>query len=692
MCINQSTTSRIMSDYEYGITQAVAEKENAIFSGRSIFTTDDVSGRMNKTWVLGSFMIGTLNSDTLEKVDVLNRTFTSAQLTFVDSSPGGSYEINPRPQFTRYADPRVKGQVPGRADTSVMHGENGISSGVSLGAGRYWYESQQEPGQFIHMRFGVPEFNSLTQFFTSFYNEDAARVARTGRSSSVFYSAGNFAGTVVQVLNWPLLAAHVLFAGLRFLLKKPSSKFYYLRPTMPTYWYGVTTMVNQIGTNKGMFPWLMSEGENEEPNQILKVDPAAAEAISEGMPEIFSPSGGIDVYKLGTKAQRTKRAMDEAFYQNLKNATSEQELVNGMAKQTAEAVQPKFGIFDKASHGVQNLMEAWTNTEVGKLLADKEATNVELSLREGQDGKPPELPTFMEYLKAEYDDGGAFVTFRVDYTGQVQESFSNSVVDSDLASKFNSESAKNKSAYFTFAGGNVSEVVGSLIGAAADFAKGVLNSFGASGLVSLAGSAFVDIPKHWENSTTNMPRTTYTTTLISPYGNVLSQMINIYIPLCCLLTAALPKSTGKQSYSWPYLVEYYDKGRAQSRLAMIDSLSVTRGTSNLGFNKAGQAMAVEVSWSMVELSNVLSMPVKAGFSLNPTEGVFDDDNLYSDYMNILASLSLNQQIYSSNRLKLRVAERMRRYQYMISKQSIAGMLHSWPIVGDLDVLFRGVER
>ena len=86
MCINQSTTSRIMSDYEYGITQAVAEKENAIFSGQSIFTTDDVSGRMNKDWVLGSFMIGTLNSDTLEKVDVLNRTFTSAQLTFVDSS------------------------------------------------------------------------------------------------------------------------------------------------------------------------------------------------------------------------------------------------------------------------------------------------------------------------------------------------------------------------------------------------------------------------------------------------------------------------------------------------------------------------------------------------------------------------------------------------------------------------------
>lgn len=681
-----------MPEFDYKITEAVAEKENAIFNRQSIFSVDDIStNRISKDWVLGSFMMGTLNSDTLEKVDVQNRTFRSAQLTFVDSSPGGSYELNPRPQFTRYADPRIKGQVPGRKDTTVMHGSDGdTGGGLSLGAGRYWYESQQEPGQFIHMRFGVPEFNSLTQFFTSFYNEDSARLARTGRSTSAFYELGNFVGLVVQVLNWPLLAAHVLGAGLRFLFKKPASKFYYLKPTMPTYWYNVSNMVNQIATNKGMYPWAMNDAQNGEPNQILKVDAEAMGGLAQSMPDIFSSNGGIDVYKLATRAQRTKRAMDKAFYQALTNADSEEDLVNGMAKQTAEQVQPKFGTLDK-------LIDAWSQTEVAKVLSGP-ADNVEMTLREDKGEQTAEPPSsFSEYLAAEFDDGGAFLTLRVDYTGQVQESFSNSVVDSDLSSKFNSESAKNKAAFFTFAGGNISDgAVGSIVkgvmGAAADTVKGVLNSFGASGLVSLAGSAFVDIPKHWENSTASMPRSTYSMTLISPYGNVLSQMINIYIPLAAILTAALPKSTGKQSYSWPYLVEYYDKGRAQSRLSMIDSISVTRGTSNLGFNKAGQAMAIEVTWSMVELSNIVSMPMVSGFSLNPTKGVFDDDNLYSDYMNILASLSLNQQIYSSNRLKLRVANRMKQYQYMITKQSIAGMLHSWPIVGDLDVLFRGVER
>lgn len=678
-----------MADYDYEITKAVIEKSNAILNAQSIFANDTVSRQLDVNWVLGSFMMGKLDESTLDTIDIQNRTFSGALLTFMDSSPGGSYEINPRPQFTRYADIRVKGFAPNRADTTVMHGSDGASGGteaISLGAGRYWYESQVETAQVIHMRFGVPEFNSMTQFFTSFYNEDAARVARTGRVNSAFFEIGNIAGTVLQVIYWPLLAAHAVGAGLRFLFKKPSSKFYYLRPEMTSYWNSVTTMVNQIGVNRGLIPWeTPTEGTSGPPGKVPTVNGEAVAALYAAMPDIFSESGGIDVLHLASRAQRYRRALDKKLWENLQNAGSEEELVSGMNKQTALDVKPRKSLGDK--------IKDWVGTQVGKVTKDS-SSDAEKSLRENtKDGvKSVNVDDWASFLGAEFDDGTAFCSFRVDYTGPVSENFSNSVVESDLASKFNSTSAQNKSAYFTFAGGNVTDAIGSVVSAAKDVVSGVLNSFSASGLMSLAGSAFVDIPKHWENSTTQMPRASYSTTLISPYGNTMSQMINLYIPLCCLLAAALPKSAGKQAYTWPYLVEYYDPGRAQSRLSMIDSISVERGVSNLGFNKSQQPLAIKVSWTMVELSNIVSMPISGGFSLNPTAGIFDDDNLYTDYMNILASLSLNQQIYSSNKLKLRLAQKMRGYQYMISKGRVAGMLHNWPIVGDLDVFFKGVDR
>jgi hypothetical protein len=238
------------------ITKAVEERRNAIFAKQSQLAVDNVSQIQDSSWVMGSFMMGKLNSDTLDKVDIQNRGWSSANLTFFDSSLGGSFAINTRPQFTTYADIPVKGKVPGRKDPDVMHGSNNETNNdgsLSLGTGRYFHEAIAEPSQVIHMRMGTPEFNSLAQFLTSFYNEDAARVARSGRVTSAFYSIGNFAGTVINVIYWPFLAAQAIGAALRFLFKKPASSFYYSRPSMPTYWLACNTMLNQIITYKGLF-------------------------------------------------------------------------------------------------------------------------------------------------------------------------------------------------------------------------------------------------------------------------------------------------------------------------------------------------------------------------------------------------------------------------------------------------------
>ncbi|MGZ7244453.1 hypothetical protein ACXWOQ_10190, partial [Streptococcus pyogenes] len=60
------------------------------------------------------------------------------------------------------------------------------------------------------------------------------------------------------------------------------------------------------------------------------------------------------------------------------------------------------------------------------------------------------LSGFKEYLDAEYQDGSAFATFRVDHTGPVQESFSNSTRPNDLGQKINSMSAQGRAINFSF--------------------------------------------------------------------------------------------------------------------------------------------------------------------------------------------------------------------------------------------------
>src|SRR5690606_23738872 len=98
---------------------------------------------------------------------------------------------------------------------------------------------------------------------------------------------------------------------------------------------------------------------------------------------------------------------------------------------------------------------------------------------------------------------------------------------------------------------------------------------------------------------------------------------------------ALPLSTGQHSYTSPFLCQLFDRGRAQTRLGMIDSISITRGMHNLAFNRIGEPMSVEVSFSVVELSNILHMPIAKSF--NPItdlslSSIFDNESLYHDYI------------------------------------------------------------
>ena len=683
----------------------------------------DGSRLKDSSWVHKAFLV--TGSD-LDSRDSANRAFSSASLKFTDTTFGGNFAINPPPQFTRFCDPKIRGRF---ASAGVQQANQGL--------GHYYNDAIEENGQIIHLRFGVPQFNSLTTFFTGFYNSGAGQLARTGRArNSVFYWLGRAAGFVVQIMNWKLLAVHMLGYALRFFMGKPSSKFYYLKPTMALYWNAVTTIFNQIAVYRGIVPRIGTENElDKKMGQNYEFDASALDRLHKMLPDVFRKGGGIDVYALANRAQRLAHKNVKMIQAAMEEATSPAALRNRLIQ-----IQKGTGSNELTDEGasLHAALNRYLESGPGKPAGSSSTDNGEggmfagdssiEEMPEDEAGKQGFFSKFGEYLKAELDDGAAFASFRVDYTGTVQESFSNSVAESELSNKVNQMSSSARNSNFNFANGNflggaVGAMVGEVVKTAKDFVGGLADSFQVSGLAALGGAAFVDIPKHWQQSVAQLPRSTYNIKLVSPYNDPISNMLNLYLPLSMLLAGTLPISTGKQSYTSPFLCEIYDKGRCQSRLAMIDSLSVTRGTGNLGWTNEGIALGIDVSFSVVDMSSVMHMPISAAFSMSDSpgalaaqgvnavfgtgtlanaaagaassalgSGIFDDDTVFADYMSVLAGLGLADQIYPSRKLKLNLTKQAANFDSFWSISHFASFLGDTPPGRLVSALYIGTTR
>src|SRR5690606_1288133 len=160
----------------------------------------------------------------------------------------------------------------------------------------------------------------------------------------------------------------------------------------------------------------------------------------------------------------------------------------------------------------------------------------------------------------------------------------------------------------------------------------------------------------------------------------------------------LPLSTGKQSYTSPFIFEMFNRGRTQIRLGMVESLSITRGVGDVGWTNTGKFLGCDVTLSIVDLSSAFHMPLQSRYTLsnallggagkligegveavanatlgtNITQGgengsaianalapsTWDEDNLFTEYCAILGALSLESQINITRRMRLRMTQMM----------------------------------
>jgi hypothetical protein len=116
-----------------------------------------------------------------------------------------------------------------------------------------------------------------------------------------------------------------------------------------------------------------------------------------------------------------------------------------------------------------------------------------------------------------------------------------------------------------------------------------------------------------------------------------------------------------------------------TRLGVVSNLQVTRGTSNLGFNRIGEPMGIDISLEIMELSSIMHMPMSSGFNPLNLKQIFDSETLFNDYMAVLSSLSLREQVYVGERFKLGLTK------YLKNLDSWASVAHAMNWAGDLGI-------
>ena len=260
---------------------------------------------------------------------------------------------------------------------------------------------------------------------------------------------------------------------------------------------------------------------------------------------------------------------------------------------------------------------------------------------------------------------------------EVSESFSNNTSQSEIQNKINGIASANQGARFSLSDFNTGfSVIDNVIDVVKSTISGAASGVMLDGLVAMTGAAFADIPERWDSSSADISASTsYTMQLRSPYGNPLSQFLNIDVPLACLLAAALPISHGNQSYGEPFLVELYSPGKNVIRLGMISSLSITRGTGTVGWTQSGSPIGVDVSFTVKDLSTAVHAPIDTDMhSLLPWRGLMASDNTFHDYMAVLGNMSINDMTSNENRIAMNISQKISNYKRLVSPQNIANVI------------------
>lgn len=631
---------------------------------------------LDRAWAGHAFLVPP--SALSDAVNNRRRYYTTSSRKFIDTSMGGHFALNPLSQFTANCDLKHK---------SIYS--------ASQGTGRWWSEVLDDHSQLIHIRAGVPKFNNMNTFFGNFYNVHAGAVARTGRAPSVWFEVGRVAGVIGTLPFQPFILAGSM---IKFFTGMPRSKYYYLKPTMYPYWYAVSNFVNAMFVNMGLSPHFVNDQQKRFFDPLAVPDRADINSMHRIMPDIVMADGGIDVFALSTRAQRLADQYRKMLDSKLSGISGDP------AKRADEFARIMQEGVDSGIRSMRDPGASLAELEKYYLAFSGQYDESKANASEKDDVEPSWVERMAEEGLATARMGADFVTFRVNNTGTQSESFNNSTTEPTIKSEINSMSSKARMARFSFADGNITGTIGSVINAAKEVAAGVLESAQLEGFMAVAGGAFADIQKMYESSSADLNRTSFTIPLRAWAGDDWVRLKNLFIPLGGILALGLPRATGPASYDGPFLLEVFNQGRTQIREGMVETITIERGVGDVGYAKGGKVLGIDVTVTIVDLSTIMSMPINPGFgtvqglatlgaeAIGGAAGAtiatalskttYGEDNKWTDYLSTLAGIPLEVQINQSRKWQLNMARSRAQFnQWKSPARVVSGLMDG--MSGDL---------
>lgn len=247
--------------------------------------------------------------------------------------------------------------------------------------------------------------------------------------------------------------------------------------------------------------------------------------------------------------------------------------------------------------------------------------------------------------------GKEYVTFYLDSSTSISETFSNETTQSQLFGTINGMSDVAREIQFLLGGAagvefdmmkndeQINNTLDTIDSIADKYIGGssLLRNIGESMATICSGGKLL-FPEIWSDSSFSKSYS-LSFKLRTPDGDKLSWFFNIYVPLAHLvcMTAPLQSSISVNGYKSPFLVRASYKGLLNCSLGMITSLNITKGKDK-AWTIDGLPTEVDIDLEIKDLYNLLS--ISCGDTLENSQ-MAAQNTCYMDYIANTCGVNIN---------------------------------------------------
>jgi len=272
-------------------------------------------------------------------------------------------------------------------------------------------------------------------------------------------------------------------------------------------------------------------------------------------------------------------------------------------------------------------------------IQNKQLNGVALSAFNWQDYRDSFLNGFLSSKES--------VAFYIDSETQIQETFSNNVGQSSLASSMNQLSDISREVQFLLGSTSGTQFeafkkenyetskksLDSFVNQFSSILPSGLADRLSEGAMTVAIGGKLIFPEIWNDSEFSKSYDV-TIKLRTPDPNPFSIFMDLFVPLCHLIALVAPIQLNGNGYTSPFLVRGYYKGMFDIDMGIITNMSITKGDKG-SWTLDGLPTTIDVQFTIKDLYNI--------FSLTPENNVVDmlNNTAEMDYLANLCGININ---------------------------------------------------